>query len=1138
MPPSAIEEIFRTTYSRLINITRKFLSLAWMRIFLFAVFYLLVAFVAFVFLELLIDLAPMLRFGFWVTVILIGLFYIVRHLLPLSRQIFRPHSEELYKISKLIGDKNSDVNDSLIDFLQIYNDRSMVSHPAFKNLSLRQLYQKFRNAEFRSIMDFKILREPAKRILILGSIFVLLFLIFPQSMNEAVLKVLYPAKSFEGPAPIALLNNTGDKMVLKNEEVTLEGSYQGIRPQKLWLIVETVDLVGDSSVEEKLEIPAYSGKNFSYQINHTKSSFSYWFEADIGIMPFKNGSVVSGKGRIIVRDRPYLRNLQVKLEYPPYTRLEDKLLAPNDGEINALLGTSINLEIEANKVLRRAEVVFKDSSTSLMRTIENRGYGKFNVSRDDEYKITILDEDSISNYQPVEYSIFALRDEYPFVEITKPGQDLDIDDNLNLPLLLNLRDDFGFTKLSLRGRVVRGGLAQDTNLFDIDLPYQYAENGKAIHESVWDLHSFYLIPDDYIQYFAEVWDNDRISGPKSYQSGTYILRLPSIMDMMEGSGEKLSEQLEKTDEIVKESGELRKKLEVINRDMKRENELTWERKKELKEQLEIQKGALNKLENIQKGLEEVVNELDNKNILSPETLEKYFELQKMFQDLATPEMLEAMHKLQEAIEKADVNEIKKALEDFNLSVEEFEKSVERTYELFKQIQLEQKMDEINKLAEKITEDQKQINESLEENDKIDKDQLGNKESNLGRETDFLKEEIGKTLEDFEELVSNQLQDLQNAQQFLEEGQIPDQMRQMQQELSGGQMQEARMSGQIIQQQMEMLQNMLKQAQQNMAQMQKQEVMQAMQKVTQDLLKASFQQENLFEQSNKTDIASPQVNDIASKQAQMRENANRIIKQLIDISKKTFFLSPQMNQNMSSLINNIDAALNNLENRNTRNAAKAQKDAMGDLNRAVLSMESSMDQLSQSSSASGFESFMQQLQQMSGQQGQLNQQGMSLLEQSGKGQMQLSKDALARLAAQQEMIRESLEHLSEEMGHRGDVLGRLDGLSKEMEEVVKKLQQQQLDRKVIQRQEQILSRLLDAQKSIREKEFSKKRQAERGDKMVVKSPPELRRQILDKENILHKELIQALNEGYSTEYKDYIKLYYEILSRRSLEDSNF
>ena len=44
--------------------------------------------------------------------------------------------------------------------------------------------------------------------------------------------------------------------------------------------------------------------------------------------------------------------------------------------------------------------------------------------------------------------------------------------------------------------------------------------------------------------------------------------------------------------------------------------------------------------------------------------------------------------------------------------------------------------------------------------------------------------------------------------------------------------------------------------------------------------------------------------------------------------------------------------------------------------------------------------------------------------------------------------------------------------------------------------------------------------------------------MDKENKLQKELIQSMKEGYSTEYKDYIKLYYEILSRRSVEDSNF
>jgi hypothetical protein len=383
-----------------------------------------------------------------------------------------------------------------------------------------------------------------------------------------------------------------------------------------------------------------------------------------------------------------------------------------------------------------------------------------------------------------------------------------------------------------------------------------------------------------------------------------------------------------------------------------------------------------------------------------------------------------------------------------------------------------------------------------------------------------------------------LGDLQKAQEFLEDSQISEQMRQMQQQLFSSDMQQAQKSGQNIQKQMEMLQSMLQQAKQNMAQMQKQELMQEMQKVTQDMLQASYQQESLAEQSSRTDMASSQINDIARKQAQMRDNAVQIIRQLVDISKKTFFLSPQMNQTMSSLMQNMEASLGNLEERNMRNAAKAQKDAMGDLNQAILAMQSSMGQLSQSSSASGFEQFMKQLQQMAGQQGQVNQQSMNLLNQLGEGKMQLSGDALARLAAQQEMIKESLNKLNEGIGNRGDVLGRLDDLGKEMEEVIKKLQQRQFDRKVVERQEKILSRLLDAQKSIREKEYSKKREAEREDKIIVKSPPELKKELFDREDLLKKELIQALKEGYSSEYKDFIKLYYDILSRQSFEESNF
>ncbi|MBN2366171.1 MAG: chromosome partitioning protein ParA, partial [Calditrichaeota bacterium] len=170
-----------------------------------------------------------------------------------------------------------------------------------------------------------------------------------------------------------------------------------------------------------------------------------------------------------------------------------------------------------------------------------------------------------------------------------------------------------------------------------------------------------------------------------------------------------------------------------------------------------------------------------------------------------------------------------------------------------------------------------------------------------------------------------------------------------------------------------------------------------------------------------------------------------------------------------------------------------------------------------------------LQKMSGQQGALNQESMSLFQQQGGSRPRLSEDALARLAAQQEMIRKSLQQAMEGMGSRRDVLGRLEELGGDMEEVIKELRSKNLDRKVIQRQERILSRLLDAQKSVRQKEYSRKREAEREEIQLVKSPPQIKQELLQQRDRLQKELRDALEEGYSYEYRELIKNYFEFLS---------
>jgi len=486
------------------------------------------------------------------------------------------------------------------------------------------------------------------------------------------------------------------------------------------------------------------------------------------------------------------------------------------------------------------------------------------------------------------------------------------------------------------------------------------------------------------------------------------------------------------------------------------------------------------------------------------------------------------------MKNADLKQVQQALERMQFSVEQFEKNIERTYELLKRVQLEQKFDALVKLAEKLTEDQKQTNEKLGERSPDDETfkNLANRESEIFQNEKYLEESIKDARKDYQELMRESSELLDKAQSFMEKQQMGENIQKMMSQLMNSQQSDASKSGQDLQSQMENLQSMLNMASQNMTTQQQMQISEEMQKSIQDMLSTSFEQEDILGKTQKLNSASPQINDAALKQSQLQDNTQQLIGQLIDLSKKTFFVSSQLNNIMENVMNNMQNSINHLENRNASQAANEQRRAMAGFNSALLSLQESQNRMSQSSSASGFQEFMQQLQQMAGQQGQLNQESLSLFQNSQNGGMQLSPDALARLAAQQEMIRKSLENMTGDMGERRDVLGRLNELGGEMDAVINELKAQNIDRKVIERQERILSRLLDAQKSIREKEYSRKRKAEYEKQQLVKSPPELQKDLIQKEDWLRKELLEALEEGYSQEYKELIRKYFESLYKES------
>ncbi len=100
---------------------------------------------------------------------------------------------------------------------------------------------------------------------------------------------------------------------------------------------------------------------------------------------------------------------------------------------------------------------------------------------------------------------------------------------------------------------------------------------------------------------------------------------------------------------------------------------------------------------------------------------------------------------------------------------------------------------------------------------------------------------------------------------------------------------------------------------------------------------------------------------------------------------------------------------------------------------------------------------------------------------------------------------------------------MEGLKGELKEVVEKLRQGIIDEQVIRQQNNILSRMLDAQRSIHKRDYSKKRESETPDQKQWDVPDNL---IIDTTNMEVRDILKYINENYPEEYHRLIKEYLE------------
>ncbi len=987
----------------------------------------------------------------------------------------------------------------------------------------------------KKIIQRSLIKRMGKITTGLASFWLIFALIFPGAFINSFYVFSHPLTEFVAPQKFFFVISPGDEEVVKYSDVKIRINVEGEKPKQVNFFWRNEgaswnkERLSRKTFKDKLRSQSMSAveSDFSYQFKEVKRSFEYYVEAE---------GVESDLYKITVVDKPRVVGLKLTFIYPHYTRLKTQVVDENDGNITAIAGTKVKIEAKANKRLEKAEIVFSDSSRKQAKIQGNLAVGEIVVRKDDSYFIQLWDESGNKNANPIEYKITKIEDQHPVVEILEPGRDQDLTESMRTGLLFGISDDYGFSSLKIVYQIISEGNESEEKTLNIDIPNNNQTQMNVEH--VWNLSYLPLIPGDLVRYRAVVYDNDSFSGPKKAESKTYHLRLPSLDEIIAEVEREQQGQIVDLESVLRGQKELKRRLEDLSQEMNRFTglDMNWQKRQQLEDALSKQRDLARKLTDLAQRMDENIKKIEENKLVALEMVEKMMEIKKLLEKIATPEMKEAMRQLAEALKNMDPDQLKAALEKMKISSEEMLKRLDRTIALLKRLQAEQKLGHLIKMAEELAERQNQVNQDVEASP--EKDLLKHAQEEDKLKNDF--NEFAQGIKEFTDLASElsllPQQELQELSSMPEESGVRKDMNKMISKLSDLNKSGALKSGKSCFRKLQQMAQRLKDLQQQMLAGEKEEIVRAIKKSLYDVFSLSDHQERLFEQVNQLGRKDMALRDLAHHQQNLKSAGTRISEDLEALSHMTIYIDPDLLRFMALSLASMEEATRNLDERKKEIAIDEQRESIYDLNVTARKLMQAMGNAEKSCSGSGTEQLFQKMQGMCNKQSGINQQTQKLGQCGGPGiQLSLSQQAaLQRLAAEQEAVRKTLSELENEFGNRSEILGRLDQLGEEMKKVVDDLKRMQVDRSTIDRQKKILSRLLDAEKSLRERDFSRQRRAEVGEDVIRKSPEQLPLRTIQEEQKAEEDLFKFMQETYPKEYEQLIKDYFKALSEERMK----
>ena len=147
-----------------------------------------------------------------------------------------------------------------------------------------------------------------------------------------------------------------------------------------------------------------------------------------------------------------------------------------------------------------------------------------------------------------------------------------------------------------------------------------------------------------------------------------------------------------------------------------------------------------------------------------------------------------------------------------------------------------------------------------------------------------------------------------------------------------------------------------------------------------------------------------------------------------------------------------------------------------------------------------------------------------MQMGGMGMGMMQQMMMEELQKKQQELKEKLEEL---LGNNPgeDSGGGLHQTKEEMDEIIKDFIEKNVTQKTIERQQKILSRMLDSQKSLQQKDYDKNRKSSTAETFEYLGPLGLPNDLGEKDLLLMKALESAIKENLPIEYNNLIQTYF-------------